>query len=143
MPKQSANQLNDRPGYLLRRAAAAAMGELAERLAVLDLRQVDASVLILIDANPQIIASRIGRILDIKGANMVPLLRKLEERELIEKLPLDGKSHSLHLTPAGDRILAEALVILDQFEADLLARIPEEHRDHLAPALLALWKPHP
>ncbi|EHJ60215.1 hypothetical protein [Novosphingobium pentaromativorans] len=131
--------LEMRPGYQLKRAAAAAMSDLNERLAVLDLRQVDASVMLMIDAIPNVIASHIGRVLDIKSANMVPLLRRLEERRLIEKVPLDGKSHGLHLTAEGDVLLVEARAILDQFEIDLMERIPFQHREHLAPALRAIW----
>ena len=131
--------LEERPGYQLKRAAAAAMSDLNDRLSMLDLRQVDASVLMMIDAEPNVIASHIGRVLDIKSANMVPLLRRLEERGLIEKVPLDGKSHGLHLTVDGETIMADARAILDQFEFDLLERIPAEHREHLAPALRAIW----
>ncbi|CDO34076.1 MULTISPECIES: MarR family winged helix-turn-helix transcriptional regulator [Novosphingobium] len=131
--------LEIRPGYQLKRAAAAAMSDLNDRLSVLDLRQVDASVMLMIQAEPNVIASHIGRVLDIKSANMVPLLRRLEERGLIEKVPLDGKSHGLHLTAAGETIMIEANAILDRFETDLMERIPAEHREHLAPALRAIW----
>ena len=65
------------PGYALRRAANATAAELAERLAPLGLRQVDASVMILIEANLDVTASALGRALDIQRANMVPLLKRL------------------------------------------------------------------
>ncbi len=116
------------------------MGELGQRLAALDLRMADASVLMLIEANPQITASAIGRALDIQRANMVPLLKKLEDAGLVERAPIDGKSQGLSLTGSGDVRLAEARAIIDLFEADLIARVPEAHRPHLIPALDALWR---
>ena len=53
------------PGYQLRRASGAQMAVLARRLAVLELRPTEATVLRLIDANPGIKQSAIGRLLEI------------------------------------------------------------------------------
>lgn len=131
--------LPDLPGYALRRAALAATSELATRLATLNLRQSDASVLILIGANPGVTASALGRQVAIQRANLVPLLNKLENAGAIERAPIDGKSQGVHLTQAGEKLLAEARAVIDEFEAGLLARVPEEHRAHLVPALKALW----
>jgi DNA-binding MarR family transcriptional regulator len=116
------------------------MGELARRLAAMDLRMTDASVLMMIEANPKITASKIGRALDIQRANMVPLLKRLEEAGLVTRAPIDGKSQGLTLTSAGRERLAQARKLVDGFEADLIARVPEEHRAHLLPALDALWR---
>jgi len=44
------------------------------------------------------------------------------------------------LTAGGQQRLAEARRVIDEFEAELLARIPAAHRDHLLPALEALWR---
>ena len=128
------------PGYALRRAANATAAELAERLAPLGLRQSDVSVLILIAENPGVTASAVGRALDIQRANMVPLLNRLEDAGLIERAPIDRKSFGLHLTPHGRELLAEARAVVEGFEAELIARVPPEHRPHLLPALEALWR---
>ncbi len=128
------------PGYALRRAANATAAELSARLAPLELRQSDASMLILIDANPDITASALGRQLDIQRANMVPMLKKLEDAGLIQRAPIDGKSYGLGLTEAGRTRLARALDVIHGYEAELLARIPAQHRAHLLPALNALWR---
>lgn len=132
--------LAGQPGYSLRRAANAMMGELAARLAPLDLRISDASALMLAGRRKDASSSEIGRILDIQRANMVPLLARLEAAGLILREPIDRKSMAIRLTPAGESRLAEVDRIIEQFERDLLARIPEEHRDHLLPALDALWR---
>ena len=132
--------LQDSTGYSLRRASNAMMAELAQRLTAVDLRMADATVLMLIEANPAITASRIGRALDIQRANMVPLLKRLEDTGLVARAPIDRKSLGLTLTEAGAARLAEARAAIASFEADLIARVPEPHRAHLLPALDALWR---
>ena len=128
------------PGYSLRRAANATAAELAARLGDVDLRQVDASLLLLVEANPRVTASALGRQLDIQRANMVPLLKRLEDAGLIVREPIDGKSQGLSLTEEGRAKTREALRVINAFETELLGRIPAEHRDHLLPALEALWR---
>src|SRR5690606_4971688 len=128
------------PGYALRRAANATGAELAARLGELGLRQSDVSVLILIGENPGVTASAIGRALDIQRANMVPLLKRLEDAGLIDRVPIDGKSRGLELTPAGRDRTSAARKMVESFEAELIARVPAEHRPHLLPALEALWR---
>lgn len=129
------------PGYALRRAANAMMGELSALLGAGELRIADASVLILLGADGSLTSSEIGRKLDIQRANMVPLLQRLESAGLIARQPLDRKSQAITLTPKGTARLAWVRRVTDDFEATLLARIPAEHRDHLLPALNALWQP--
>ena len=128
------------PGYALRRAANATAAELAGRLTGLGLRQSEFSVLILIAENPGVTASALGRALDIQRANMVPLLNRLENGALIDRAPLDRKSLGLDLTPHGRALLAKARAVIEQFETELIARVPPEHRPHLLPALEALWR---
>ena len=128
------------PGYALRRAANAAAAELANRLSTIGLRQSDASALILIGLNPHITASTLGKQLDIQRANMVPLLKRLEEDHLIERKPIDGKSQGLTLTNLGKIARDEAGAVIEDFEGDLLAQVPAQHRDHFLPALNALWR---
>jgi len=128
------------PGYALRRAAYATATELAARLTPLDLRQSDASLLMLVAANPGATASALGRELDIQRANMVPLLKRLEDAGLIGREAIDGKSQGLTLTAAGRDRIEAARMVIEQFEAELLLRVPEEHRDHLLPALNAIWR---
>lgn len=128
------------PGYALRRAANTTAAELAGRLTDLGLRQSDVSALILIGENPGVTASAIGRALDIQRANMVPLLKRMEDARLIERAPIDRKSRGLALTDHGKTRLAEARAVVERFERELIERVPEAHRAHLLPALEALWR---
>lgn len=134
------NPLLALPGFALRRAASAMMAEFALRIEPLGLRVADVSALLVIGANPGLTASQLGRALDIQRANMVPLVARLEDAGLIVRSPLDGKSHSLALTDAGEARLAEARAVIDRFETWLVERVPPEHRPHLKPALDALWR---
>ena len=127
-------------GYSLRRAAHATAARLSARLAEIGLKQVDASLLLLLADNPDVTASALGRQLDIQRANMVPLLKRMEDARLIARNPIDGKSQGLVLTDHGATVLKQARRIIETFETELLARVPAEHRDHLLPALDALWR---
>jgi DNA-binding MarR family transcriptional regulator len=128
------------PGYALRRAANATAAELSARLSALDLRQSDASMLMLVASNPGATSSALGRALGIERANMVPLLKRLEEAGLIEREAIDGKSQGLRLTAEGQRRLTDARKVIEGYEDELLARVPPEHRAHLLPALNAIWR---
>jgi len=139
MPEPLDDRLSRFPGYALRRAATAMMGDLSARLAEIDCRISDASILLLIEDRKDVTASQIGTLLDIKRANMVPVIGRLEMKGLIRKVPLDGRSLAIVLTPKGRRRRARAQTITEDFEKDLLKRVPLEHRKHLKPALNALW----
>lgn len=128
------------PGYALRRAADAMISELGRRLAAVGVRVSDASVLLVIDGRSDLTSSEIGRILDIQRANMVPILGRLEAAGLIERVAVDRRSSAVVLTGEGQGRLNEVKAISRQFEDDLMARVPEEHREHLLPALNALWR---
>ncbi|MCJ2185874.1 MarR family winged helix-turn-helix transcriptional regulator [Novosphingobium beihaiensis] len=128
------------PGYALRRAANAVMGELAPILAGHDLKIAEAAVLLLVREQANLTSSQIGKTLDIQRANMVPLLNRLESAGLIHREPIDKKSLAINLTKDGEAKICEAGAAIDTFEKNLLARVPAEHRDHLLPALNAIWR---
>lgn len=130
--------LIDLPGYALRRASHAMMAELKARLAPIDLRVSEATVLMLLEGQDHLTSSDIGKSLDIQRANMPPLLSRLEDAGLIRRRPLDKKSQAIILTAAGRSRLAKARKITSEFEEHLLSLIPEPHREHFLPALQAL-----
>ncbi|MCJ2184652.1 MarR family winged helix-turn-helix transcriptional regulator [Novosphingobium sp. 1949] len=128
------------PGYTLRRAANAMMAELGALLGEVELRVSEASILLLIDGRSTMTSSLIGAALDIRSANMAPLISSLVARGLVERVPLDGKSMAIVLTEPGRAVLARVRTITQDFEQTLMLRIPPEHRDHFVPALNALWR---
>jgi DNA-binding MarR family transcriptional regulator len=125
-------------GYQLRRASAAMMADLSAALAGSGLRVAEASVLRVIEANPDIIQSDIGRMLGIKRANMTPLVGTLEERGLVMRSLADGRSHSLRLTAAGAEAAAEAGRRIAAHEAKFSAALSCEAMEGLMKSLGAI-----
>jgi DNA-binding MarR family transcriptional regulator len=134
--------MKDHPGYLLRRASTAAMSDLATKLAALDLRPTEATALMIIDANANITQSEIGRMLDIASANMAPLTARLEQRDLIEREAMDGRSHGLTLSSTGRTLTRRIKKVVNDHEESLLKRIPFNQREAFLSALRALWSDH-
>ncbi|MBC2669570.1 MarR family winged helix-turn-helix transcriptional regulator [Novosphingobium piscinae] len=138
LPVSAVDPLADLPGYLLRRAANSMMAELGTRLNAHELRISEATVLLLINDRTDLTSAEIGKLLEIQRANMVPLLARLETAGLIHRVPINRKSQAIVLTPHGRTRLDEVRAVTQKFEADLLERIPAQHRPHLVPALQAL-----
>ena len=126
------------PGYALRRAANTVMAQFGDLLGEYGFRITEAAVLLLVRDRSDLTSAQIGKVLDIQRANMVPLLNRLDSAGWIQREPLDGKSMAIVLTPQGVAKIAELGAVIAQFEAELLERIPADHRDHLLPALNAL-----
>jgi len=127
------------PGYVLKRASAASLSELNQRLAPLHMRHGDAAFLLLIDACPGTNQSEVGRILDIERANMVPFVARLAERGWIEKRRVDGRSSGLFLTSTGRSVLTRTRAVVAEHEAELIRRVPAKLRAAVLPILMALW----
>jgi DNA-binding MarR family transcriptional regulator len=96
-------------GYRLRRASMAMMGDVVDELRALDLSVGEASLLILVGANPGCRQSDVGRALEIKRANLTPLVARMKARGLVTDTPIDGRSLSLTLTDKGAALEKEAL----------------------------------
>ncbi len=128
------------PGYALRRASAAMMAEFNQRLVPLGFRFTEASVLMAIADNPGITQSDIGRALDIQRANMAPLVGRLEDRGLVARARVDGRSHGLTLTSAGVQAINGVRAAVDAHETSLMARVPVQARAVFLDALNALWQ---
>jgi len=133
------NPLVDLIGYQLRRSSSALMGDLARSLEPYDLRPSEASVLVLIDANPRITQSEIGRILAIKRANMAPLSAALEQRGLIERAPVDGRSQGLTLTAKGSELLKDVRALIVANERRFLGKLDHSERAKLIALLQECW----
>ena len=131
--------LKDLPGYALRRASWASMSKLAKRLQALDLRPAEASVLMVIDANPGITQSEIGELLNIARANMTPLTMRLSKRKLVARAKVDGRSQGLSLTELGSDLVELVRHSLSEHEAKLMARIPARLHAPFLEAIRMLW----
>jgi DNA-binding MarR family transcriptional regulator len=132
------NPLEKRLGYQLRRVSNAMMTDLAGRLEPLGLRIVEASVLVLIKANPAITQTEIGRCLGIQRANMVPLIAGLVGKGFLVKSPVDGRSLALSLTDAGDAMRAQVDALMSAHEARFEALLDGFDQARLREALIVL-----
>lgn len=101
--------LDELLGYRLRRASMAMMGDLVGALRPHGLSVGEASFLILVDANPGCRQSDVGRALEIKRANLTPLVGRMKARGLVVDAPIDGRSLSLTLTESGHALCGEML----------------------------------
>ena len=126
-----ANPLAGRVGYQLRRASSLMMTDLAQRLSALKLRPADASVLVMIQANPGITQSQIGRILGIQRANMAPLAAGLQSRGAIEGEPVDGRSVGYRVTPSGEALAGAVVRHIEAHEARYLSDLDPKARKSL------------
>ena len=95
------NPLNKLLGYQVRRASFNIMRDLNYVLVELDLSPALASVMIIIESNPGVKQIEIGQLLDIKRANMATIIAKLDERELIQRSAVDGRSYALTISTTG------------------------------------------
>lgn len=125
--------LDNAVGYLLRRAQLAIFDDFLRTFADLDLRPAAFSVLVLIDRNPGLNQSEISAALGIQRTNFVAMIDRLEAKGLArrEPSPVDRRSHALALTPAGRRLLAEALVLHERLEARLEEKLGIDGRNAL------------
>ena len=128
-------------GYVLRRASAAALAELNERLVPLKLRHAEVAMLMLTESSPGLTQSHAARVLDIQRANMVPFVARLEARGLLQRRQVDGRTQALDLTRRGRTVLARARRVVEAHEVALLDRVPDELKPLVLPLLMALSGP--
>lgn len=138
MVKALRDPASDRFGYLLRRASTVMMADLGRALAAVTLRPVEATILILVGANPGCTQAEVGRTLGIRGANMVPLIARLIARGLLAKSRADGRSHGLTLTASGQVSCARVDAIMDAHEARFAGLLAAYDAPRLRDALTAV-----
>ena len=133
------NPLEANLGYQLRRAATHMQADLSHRIGELGLTMVEMSTLLVIEANPGVTQSDIGRMIAIKRANMAPLTAGLAARNLIVATPVDKRSNGLSLTSDGLAIVAQLHQCVAQNEAVLFTQIPEDQRGAVIATVRKIW----
>jgi DNA-binding MarR family transcriptional regulator len=119
------NPLETLLGYRIRRVSSMLMASLATELARFGLRPSDASVLVLLGANPCMTQSEVGRHLGIHRANMAPLIASLEKRDLVARERVDGRSHGLVLTVEGDRVASDVRQVMSDHETQIMHAVSQ------------------
>lgn len=92
-------------GYQLVKAATLALRAVNAAYGDLGIRHPDGAMLLVIEANPGITQSSIGRMLNIQRSNVAPMVSRLVDRGWLERKPGKGKTIGLFLTDAGQGIM--------------------------------------
>ena len=122
--------LTNHLGYLIRRAQLWVFQDFIRTLAVLDIKPAQYSVLTVIDANRGLSQMSLARALGIERARMTHMIDALEARGLVrrEASRFDRRSHALHLTAEGRRMLGRIRELAALHEKRLAAKVG--HANH-------------
>jgi DNA-binding MarR family transcriptional regulator len=120
-------------GYNLRRAHGVQKQRFAAIFAPLGIRPVTLTALGTIYERPGITQAELGKKLNIKRANMVPVMAELEGRGLITRKPSDSdrRAHVVALTPQGAKLTVKLLELHRRLEDDLAKELGLRERDQL------------
>ncbi|WP_395652355.1 MarR family winged helix-turn-helix transcriptional regulator [Brevundimonas sp.] len=94
--------------FQLRQASVLVAADLGERLADLSLTMTNLTVLLMIQSNPGVTQTELGKVLGIQRANLAPLTATFAARGLIKRNRIDGRSYGLSLTSGGADLAARA-----------------------------------
>jgi DNA-binding MarR family transcriptional regulator len=120
-------------GYNCKRAYLSIQPLFAQRMEAYELRTADFSILSLVKANPNITQKRLSQAIQVSPPNLAILLDRLEARALVarQRNPLDKRSQTLALTPAGARLCAKAEQTASELEQDATAMLTLAERAQL------------
>ncbi len=120
-------------GYFLRRAQISVFQDFIRTLAEIDIGPAQYSVLVVVGANDGPSQAEVAELLGIERARLVRMLDHLEKRGLTQRLPAanDRRSHALHLTPGGQKLLKRAKALAAMHEARLQSRLGAAHHKFL------------
>jgi DNA-binding MarR family transcriptional regulator len=120
-------------GYNLRRAHAVQRQRFAAVFSPHGIRPVLLSALGLIYETPNLRQSDLGKMLDVKRANVVTMLDELEQRGLVKRRRSnqDRRAHEIELTARGREQTRQWLELHARLEEDLVKGLGLRERDQL------------
>jgi DNA-binding MarR family transcriptional regulator len=134
-------------GYNLRRAYAVQTQRFVATFSPFSIRPVQFSILGLIYENPGLRQAELGRMLNIKRANVVTLLDELEARDILRRRTdaTDRRSYVLELTPSGSRLAVTLLDLHARLEKDMASSLGQREHAELLRLLKKFRRldPHP
>ncbi len=130
-------------GYQVRRAQLAVFDDFAATMKPLGLTPGQLGVLVLVRANPGLKQTEIGSALGFDRSSFVALLDRLEARALVVRRPSphDRRSHALHLSDEGVRLLERAQPLLKKHEAQIAPTLSPAERATLLTLLAKIRNP--
>ncbi|MCA6123984.1 winged helix-turn-helix transcriptional regulator [Bradyrhizobium sp. WSM 1704] len=120
-------------GYAVRRFQLWIFQDFIKTLAAVDITPTQYSVLTVVAANPGLTQMAVAKRLGIERARLVHLLDALEQRNLVKRAAskTDRRSHSLHLTAAGEASLRQFKLLAAEHERHVIDKIGKDNRDRL------------
>jgi DNA-binding MarR family transcriptional regulator len=100
-------ELNERIGYLLRRAQLAVFSDFFQTFSDFGISPAQYSILTIIGRNPGLSQTEVADALGIKKTNFVAVIKELEKRGPVLRtaMPTDKRSFALTLSPSGKTLL--------------------------------------
>lgn len=119
--------------FLLAQIGSHAAARFAVRLQALELSPAQVGILRILSGDAGMTQQALAAKLEMVPSRLVALLDSLEERGLTERRrnAEDRRSHALHLTEQGRRMLGSIGEIARQHQTDLLASLTAEERELL------------
>ncbi len=132
-PKINLGGLDQFTGYVVRRAQVWIFQDFKRALKELDMTPAQFSVMKIVAANPGIAQARVAEVLCIERARLVQMLDRLEAPRLIDRTrsAIDRRSHALHLTAEGARVLERLQERIAAHERNVVARIGAKGKSDL------------
>jgi DNA-binding MarR family transcriptional regulator len=118
-------------GYRLTRAEVRVRKLFVARVESLELKPVEFSILVLVDANHGINLRQVGEALDVSPPNLVMVIERLVKRRLLRRTRgrQDRRVQHLHLTTEGSALVAQAEQEVASFERSVAdALTPDEQQ---------------
>jgi len=117
-------------GYHLRRAAVVAFQNFGAHLSDDGISPGQLGVLLMVDANPGLNQTGVGRALGIDRSTLVAIIDALEEKGVLKRTPSpsDRRSHALRLTAKGAAFLKRVMPRLTAHEDELASKLSAQER---------------
>jgi len=115
-------------GFKMRRLQLAYSRNFQRMSAAIDIPTNQIGALSLITRNPDITPSEVAALLTLDAAQVTPIIKQLEARNLIErrKSAQDSRSHHLRTTPTGIREYERIRTVIGEFEASFVGAVLQE-----------------
>lgn len=140
----ASNLLDSLIGYNLRRGYFIAAQLFANTFAEQNITPIQFAILNCIAADSHLSQKEVAAAIGSSPQVIVPLVRDLEERELVSRTrsQTDRRLHHLRLTATGQRLLSMLNETIPHVETELLAGLDEEEKRLLQQLLYKLVQAH-
>jgi DNA-binding MarR family transcriptional regulator len=127
--------------YLLKRTELAVRSCMEVVLLQFDLTPAQMLMLFRLRDHAELSSAALAREIGVQPQSMISLIRPLERRGILkrERSPTHGRIRHMRFTPAGRKLLADALRVAAKVEAELLQDLNDRQVELLQDALTKLW----